>query len=152
MKRSIIETILGAVVLTVAGVFFFFAYTSTDIRVTRGYTLTANFNAIDGLTVGSDVRLGGVKIGAVSDLSIDQSVYQAVVTMTMQQRIKLPEDTQVLISSDGLLGGKYVRLEPGSAKTTLAAGGKLTNTKDVVGLEELLGKVIFLVTDGDAGS
>ena len=48
MKRSIIETILGAVVLTVAGVFFFFAYTSTDIRVTRGYTLTANFNAIDG--------------------------------------------------------------------------------------------------------
>ena len=152
MKRSIIETILGAVVLTVAGVFFFFAYTSTDIRVTRGYTLTANFNAIDGLTVGSDVRLGGVKIGAVSDLSIDQSVYQAVVTMTMQQRIKLPEDTQVLISSDGLLGGKYVRLEPGSAKNTLAAGGKLTNTKDVVGLEELLGKVIFLVTDGDAGS
>ena len=152
MKRSIIETILGAVVLTVAGVFFFFAYTSTDIRVTRGYTLTANFNAIDGLTVGSDVRLGGVKIGAVSDLSIDQSVYQAVVTMTMQQRIKLPEDTQVLISSDGLLGCKYVRLEPGSAKTTLAAGGKLTNTKDVVGLEELLGKVIFPVTDGDAGS
>ncbi len=152
MKRSIIETILGAVVLTVAGVFFFFAYTSTDIRVTRGYTLTANYNAIDGLTVGSDVRLGGVKIGAVSDLSIDQSVYQAVVTMTIQQRIKLSEDTQVLISSDGLLGGKYVRLEPGSAKTTLAAGGKLTNTKDVVGLEELLGKVIFLVTDGDAGS
>jgi phospholipid/cholesterol/gamma-HCH transport system substrate-binding protein len=106
MKRSIIEAILGAVVLTVAGVFFFFAYTSTDIRVTRGYTLTANFNAIDGLTV----------------------------------------------RSDGLLGGKYVRLEPGSAKNTLAAGGKLTNTKDVVGLEEFLGKVIFLVTDGDAGS
>jgi phospholipid/cholesterol/gamma-HCH transport system substrate-binding protein len=152
MKRSILETILGAVVLIVAGVFFFFAYTSTDIRVTRGYALTANFKAIDGLTVGSDVRLGGVKIGAVSDLSIDQSVYQAVVTMTIQPRIKLPEDTQVLISSDGLLGGKYVRLEPGSAKTMLAAGGKLTNTKDVVGLEELLGKVIFLVTDGDTGS
>ena len=151
MKRSIIETILGAVVLIVAGVFFFFAYTSTDIRPTRGYTLTANFNAIDGLTIGSDVRLGGVKIGAVADLSIDQTVYQAVVTMTIQQRIKLPADTLVLISSDGLLGGKYVRLEPGSAKTTLAAGGKLTNTKDVVGLEELLGKVIFLVTDGDTG-
>jgi phospholipid/cholesterol/gamma-HCH transport system substrate-binding protein len=152
MKRSIIETILGAVVLIVAGVFLFFAYTSTDIRVTRGYALTANFNAIDGLTVGSDVRLGGVKIGSVSDLSIDQSVYQAVVTMMIQQRIKLPEDTLVLISSDGLLGGKYIRLEPGSAKTTLAAGGKLANTKDVVGLEELLGKVIFLVTDGDTGS
>jgi len=152
MKRSIIETILGAVVLIVAGVFFFTAYTSADIRPTRGYTLTANFNAIDGLTVGSDVRLGGVKIGTVDNLSIDQAVYQAVVTMTIQQRIKLPADTQVLISSDGLLGGKYVRLEPGSSKTTMAAGGKLANTKDVVGLEELLGKVIFLVTDGDTGS
>lgn len=152
MKRSIIETILGAVVLIVAGVFLFFAYTSADIRPTRGYEITANFNAIDGLTVGSDVRLGGVKIGAVSELSIDQSVYQAVVTMMIQPRIKLPADTQVLISSDGLLGGKYVRLEPGASKTTLAAGGKLVNTKDVVGLEELLGKVIFLVTDGDSGS
>ena len=98
------------------------------------------------------MRLGGVKIGAVSELSIDQSVYQAVVTMMIQPRIKLPADTQVLISSDGLLGGKYVRLEPGASKTTLAAGGKLVNTKDVVGLEELLGKVIFLVTDGDSGS
>ena len=131
MKRSIIETILGAVVLIVAGVFLFFAYTSTDIRVTRGYALTANFNAIDGLTVGSDVRLGGVKIGAVSELSIDQSVYQAVVTMMIQQRIKLPADTQVLISSDGLLGGKYVRLEPGPRTTTLAAGGPLRQASTI---------------------
>ena len=152
MKRSIIETILGALVLVVAGVFSFLAYTSTDIRPTIGYTLTANFNAVDGLTIGSDVRLGGVKVGSVSDMSIDQSVYEAVVTLTIQQRIKLPVDTEVLISSDGLLGGKYVRLEPGSSKTTLTDGGKLTNTKDVVGLEELLGKVIFLVADGDGGS
>ena len=151
MKRSIIETILGAVVLLVAGIFFAFAYTSSDIRPTEGYTVTARFNAIDGLTVGSDARIGGVKVGAVVDMTVDQSDYQAVVSMTIQSRIKLPEDTMVIISSDGLLGGKYVRLEPGKSDRILAAGGQLTRTKDVVALEELLGKVIFLVADGDKG-
>ncbi len=148
MKRSIIETILGAVVLLVAGVFFAFAYSSADIRPNLGYTVKAHFNAIDGLTVGSDVRVGGVKVGAVTNMAVDQSIYRAVVSMNIEDRIKLPDDTLVTISSDGLLGGKYVRLEPGKSKTMVAANGQLARTKDVVGLEELLGKVIFLVTDG----
>ncbi|MEX2618162.1 MAG: outer membrane lipid asymmetry maintenance protein MlaD [Alphaproteobacteria bacterium] len=148
MKRSIIETVLGAVVLLVAGVFFAFAYSSADIRPNLGYTVRANFNAIDGLTVGSDVRVGGVKVGAVTAMTVDQSIYRAVVSMNIEDRIKLPDDTLVTISSDGLLGGKYVRLEPGKSTTMVAAGGDLSRTKDVVGLEELLGKVIFLVTDG----
>ncbi|NKB60086.1 MAG: outer membrane lipid asymmetry maintenance protein MlaD [Alphaproteobacteria bacterium] len=151
MKRSVIETVLGAVVLLIAGIFFFFAYASSDIRPTQGYEIKARFNAIDGLTVGSDARVGGVKIGTVTDLSIDQNTYQAVTTMTIESRIKLPDDTEAVISSDGLLGGKYVRLEPGKSKKTMAEGSELTNTKDVVSLEELLGKVIFLVTDSDGG-
>ena len=151
MKRSIIETVLGAVVLLVAGVFFAFAYNTADIRPNLGYTVTAHFNAIDGLTVGSDVRVGGVKIGSVTGMRVDQDVYRAIVTMNIEDRIRLPDDTAVFISSDGLLGGKYVRLEPGRSQTKVASNGELTNTKDVVGLEELLGKVIFLVTDSDAG-
>lgn len=149
MKRSVIETVLGAVVLLVAGVFFFFAYASSDIRPTQGYEIQARFNAIDGLTVGSDARVGGVKIGTVTDMRIDQNTYQAVTTLNIESRIKLPDDTQAIISSEGLLGGKYVRLEPGRSEKMFAEGGELTNTKDVVSLEELLGKVIFLVTDSD---
>lgn len=147
MKRSVIETVLGAVVLLVAAVFFYSAYSSSDIRPTVGYKIQAKFNAIDGLTVGSDARVGGVKVGTVTDLSIDQSTYQAVTTLMIESRIKLPDDTQAVISSDGLLGGKYVRLEPGKSEKRIPDGGELTNTKDVVSLEELLGKVIFLVTD-----
>jgi phospholipid/cholesterol/gamma-HCH transport system substrate-binding protein len=84
MKRSVIETVLGAVVLLVAGIFFFFAYTSSDIRPTEGYEIQARFNAIDGLTVGSDARVGGVKIGTVTDMQIDQSTYQAVTTLNIE--------------------------------------------------------------------
>ncbi len=152
MKRSVIETVLGAVVLLVAGVFFAFAYSSADIRPNLGYTVKANFNAIDGLTIGSDVRVGGVKVGAVTGMAVDQDLYEAVVSMNIEDRIKLPSDTVVFISSDGLLGGKYVRLQPGRSETMVAANGVLANTKDVVGLEELLGKVIFLVTDSNAAN
>jgi phospholipid/cholesterol/gamma-HCH transport system substrate-binding protein len=147
MKRSVIETVLGAVVLLVAGIFFFFAYASSDIRPTVGYEIQARFYAIDGLTVGSDARVGGVKVGAVTDMRIDQNTYQAVTTLMIESRITLPDDTQAVISSDGLLGGKYVRLEPGKSEKKIADGGELTNTKDVISLEELLGKIIFLVTD-----
>jgi phospholipid/cholesterol/gamma-HCH transport system substrate-binding protein len=147
MKRSVIETILGGVVLLVAVVFFVFAYTSSDIQPVHGYTVTARFNAVDGLISGSDVRIGGVRVGSVTHMEIDQEAYQAVVKMVIQSNIQLPEDTMAVISSDGLLGGKYVRLEPGSSPIKLGDGGVVQKTKDVVSLEEMLGKVIFLVAD-----
>lgn len=147
MKRNVIETVLGAVVLIVAGFFLVFAYDSANLRPVAGYTLTARFNAVDGLTEGSDVRVGGIKVGSVVSESIDQTEYRAVITMTIKPDIRLPDDTVAAVTSEGLLGGKYIRLEPGASKIKLADGGEITRTKDIVSLEEMLGKVIFLVTD-----
>lgn len=147
MKRNVIETVLGAVVLLVAGVFLAFAYGSADLRPVAGYKIVAHFNAVDGLTVGSDVRVGGVKIGSVVGQRIDLKSYQAVVTMTIRPDIGLPEDSVASVSSEGLLGGKYIRIDPGANEKHLADGTELANTRDIVSLEEMLGKVIFLVTD-----
>jgi len=147
MRRSVIETVLGAMVLLVAAVFLIFAYTSSDLKPVLGYQVTARFNSIDGLTVGSDVRIGGVKVGSVVAQEIDQEAYQAVVDFTVLPEIRLPEDTQVSVTSSGLLGGKYLKLDPGNADDMVSNGGELRNTKDVISLEELLGKVIFVVTD-----
>jgi phospholipid/cholesterol/gamma-HCH transport system substrate-binding protein len=147
MKRNVIETVLGAVVLLVAGVFLAFAYNSSDLRPVAGYKLTARFNAVDGLTVGSDVRVGGVKIGSVVEQRIDLQNYQAVVVMSIRPDIKLPADSVASVSSEGLLGGKYIRIEPGASEKRLTDGSQFAETKDIVSLEELLGKVIFLVTD-----
>jgi phospholipid/cholesterol/gamma-HCH transport system substrate-binding protein len=150
MSRNIIETGMGAVVILVAVVFLVFSYNISDLRPAQGYDVIAKFNAVDGLAVGSDVRIAGVKVGTVVDQRIDQNEYRAVVTMKINPNIELAEDTGVRISSAGILGGKYVKLEPGSSKQMVKEGGELTNTKDVISLEELLGKVIFLVT-GDEG-
>jgi phospholipid/cholesterol/gamma-HCH transport system substrate-binding protein len=151
MRRNIIETAMGAIVILVAVVFLVFSYNVSDLRPAEGYDVIAKFNAVDGLAVGSDVRVAGVKIGTVVGQSIDQEEYRAIVRMKINPEIKLTKDTVVRISSAGLRSGKYVKLEPGGAKETLAAGGELTNTKDVISLEELLGKVIFLVTGEDSG-
>lgn len=147
MKRNMIETVLGAVVLMVAGLFLVFAYNSADLQAVSGYTITARFNAVDGLAEGNDVRVGGVKIGSVIDQRIDTEDYRAVVRMSIRPDILLPVDTAAVVSSDGLLGGKYIRLDPGSADSMLEDGTELENTQDIVSLEEMLGKVIFLVTD-----
>lgn len=147
MKRNVIETILGAVVLIVAAVFLSFAWSSANLRPVAGYHLTARFNAVDGLTVGSDVRVGGVKIGSVVGQSIDMEEFRAVITMTIKPEIKLPEDSIANVSSEGLLGGKYIRIDPGASGNRLSDGDELTETRDIVSLEEMLGKVIFLVTD-----
>lgn len=151
MRRNIIETAMGGIVILVAVVFLIFSYNVSDLRPAEGYDVIAKFNAVDGLAVGSDVRVAGVKIGTVVDQTIDQEEYRAIVRMKINPEIKLTTDTVVRISSAGLLSGKYVKLEPGGAKEELAAGGELTNTKDVISLEELLGKVIFLVTGEDSG-
>ena len=147
MKRNVIETVLGAVVLLVAGVFLAFAYSSADLRPVAGYKITARVNAVDGLTVGSDVRVGGVKIGSVVGQSIDLESYQAVVVMSLRPDISLPDDSVASVTSEGMLGGKYIRLDPGGSEKHLVDGGELAETKDIVSLEEMLGKVIFLVTD-----
>lgn len=152
MTRNIIETATGAIVILVAVVFLVFSYNVSDLRPAEGYDVIAKFNAVDGLAVGSDVRVAGVKIGTVVDQTIDQEEYRAIVRMKINPEIELTKDTVVRISSAGLLSGKYVKLEPGGATEKLAAGGELTNTKDVISLEELLGKVIFLVTGEDGAN
>jgi len=150
MQRSAIETVLGGLVLAGAGLFLVFAWSTAQISPVRGYGLEARFNAIDGLTMGSDVRIGGVKIGSVTGQSIDPKTYQAVVHLSVQQDVHLPEDSRAVVASAGLLGGRYIRIEPGRAANMLGDGGHIRETKDALSLEDLLGRVIFLVTDQDS--
>lgn len=147
MRRSVFETVLGGVVLLVAAFFLVLAYNTTDLRPVSGYEVSARFNAIDGLAVGADVRIGGVKVGSVIDQYIDPELYQAVVRMSLRTDVRLPADSLATVSSTGILGSKYVKLEPGRSQTHLADGDRIEHTKDVISLEELIGRVIFLVTD-----
>ncbi len=146
MGRNLIETVMGAVVLIVAGVFISFAWRTAEIRAENGYPLTARFAQVGGLERGADVRVNGIKVGTVSDVRLDPDSLDAVVSLTIRDPVALPTDTAVMIESDGLLGGKYVRLKPGQSSTTAAPGGELTATRDFRSLEDQIGEVIYLAT------
>ncbi len=148
MGKNLVETLMGAVVLVVAGMFLMFAYSTADIRPVRGYALTAKFERIDGVRLGTDVKLSGIKIGTVSGQALDPESYQAVLTMTIDSAIKLPTDTVAQISSEGLLGGNFVQLVPGAEDKMLAPGGHIKFTQPPVNLTQLLGKFMFNSAEG----
>jgi len=151
MKRSVIETILGAVVLVVAGFFLVFSYNTANIKAVRGYEVVADFSGTGGLAVGDDVQISGVKVGTVTDVSLNPDTYLARVRMSVANGIQLPTDTAALISSEGLLGGKYLLLEPGADDEMIPPGGRVIYTQAPQNLEQLLGQFIFSMQDsGDS--
>jgi phospholipid/cholesterol/gamma-HCH transport system substrate-binding protein len=146
MKRNPLETVLGAVVLVIAGMFLVFAYTTADIRAVTGYTLAAKFLKVGGLETGSDVRISGIRVGTVTAQKLDPQTFQATVVMSIAGDLRLPQDTEAAIVSDGLLGDKYVNLIPGKAAEVLADGATIAKTRDFQALEDLVGEIIFLAT------
>jgi phospholipid/cholesterol/gamma-HCH transport system substrate-binding protein len=143
MHKNILETLMGAVVLIVAGAFLVFAYQGTQVSVEDGYTVSGHFNNASGISLGSDVRIGGIKIGVISDLALDPQTYDAVVTMRIRKDTKVPEDSSASIVSSGLLGDKYIQITPGGDDKMLADGGKLQFTQSSISLEEMIGKFMF---------
>ncbi|MEQ8228660.1 MAG: outer membrane lipid asymmetry maintenance protein MlaD [Rhodospirillales bacterium] len=148
MGRNAIETILGAVVLLVAGVFMFFAFNVAQVKAVSGYEIKAHFLKIGGLSKGSDVRINGIKVGTVTERLLDPTTFEAVVVMSIEPDVKLPKDTVATIGSEGILGGKYVRLKPGTEKEPLPAGARIARTQDFKSLEDQVGEIIFLATGG----
>jgi phospholipid/cholesterol/gamma-HCH transport system substrate-binding protein len=147
MKRNIIETVIGAVVLFVAGFFLVFSYKTANVGTVSGYMISANFTGIGGLKVGDDVQISGVKIGSVADVELNSETYLAKVTMSIDPSVKLPTDTAALISSESLLGGRYLALEPGAEEDVIENGGRIQYTQAPQNLEQLLGQFIFSVSN-----
>ncbi len=149
MRKPVIESIMGAVVLLVAAYFLVFAYTSAHQRQVDGYHLKANFLKVGGLRVGSDVRISGIKVGSVIDQRLDQQTYEAALTLSIRPDIRLPVDTVASIATQGLMGDKYIRLEPGTMSERLEDGGEISNTRDFKSLEDTVGEFIFLATGSE---
>lgn len=147
MQRNFAETVLGAAVLLVAAGFLFFFSRHIDAANIDGYNVTAAFTHVDGLEIGTPVRIGGIVVGKVTKLALDPDTYRAVATLTINRDIKLPTDTSAVIASAGLLDGKYLTLQPGGNEEMLADGGRIDYTQSPPGLEQLLGQVVFSLTN-----
>jgi phospholipid/cholesterol/gamma-HCH transport system substrate-binding protein len=147
MQNSIVETLIGAAVIAVAAFFLTFAYSSTGSAPVSGYDVIAKFNRADGVNIGTDVRLSGIKVGTVEKMALDPKTYSAVVTIALENSVKLPQDSSVRITSEGLLGNQYLSIEPGSEPQTIKPGGEIENTQGSIDLIGLLGKAVFSAGD-----
>lgn len=149
MKQNIIETILGAVVIVVAGVFLYFAYNTANLQKVDGYIVEAEFSTIEGLKVGGDIRISGVKIGSIVGLDLNPDNFLARASLSIDPSIKLPLDTVAIVTSEGLLGGKYLELQPGGDEELLENGDMIEYTQASPSLEKLIGQVLFSMDGQD---
>ena len=143
MSRNTIETVMGAVVLFVAGVFLWMAYAVTNIQSSNGTMISAEFGSLGGLNVGDDVRISGIKVGKVTDTTLNAKTFGATVVLSIDPSISLPADSAARIAASSLLGGNHVEILPGFEDEMLDIGGMIYDTRDPVNLTDLLGKAVF---------
>lgn len=143
MKVNFVELIVGAIVLIVAGMFFSYAYQANRPSQGFPYTIIAKFDRVDGILVGSDIKLRGIKVGEVTSLDLKGEKMEAVVTFGFSKDLQLPTDSSAEIASESLLGGKYVAIVPGVNEAKLVSGGEIMYTQSAVSLETLISKYIF---------
>ena len=149
MGRNFAETVMGGMVLAVAMVFLYFFVNTAQISAVEGYSVSTAFAKIGGLQKGSDVRISGINVGTVISSGLDSETYDAVIKLSIEPSVKLPKDAVAMIASEGMIGGKYVRLRPGSSKSYIQPGGSINKTEDFKSLEDQVGEIIFLATSGD---
>ena len=144
MSENTTEVIVGGLVLAVAGFFLFFAGQTTGYGAgsSDNYELTASFRSAEGVSLGTDVRLAGVKIGTVTGMDLNPDTFRADVRFSVDQKIQVPDDSAVAVASEGLLGGTYVEIVPGGSPFNLDPGGEIEDTQGAVSLISLLLKFV----------
>lgn len=143
MGENTTEVLVGGAVLAAALGFVIYAGQATGFGATSGgYPLTASFRSIEGVTVGTDVRLAGVKIGTVTELALNAQTYRADTKFTVRQGVEIPDDSSVVVSSEGLLGGNFVEIFPGGSPFYFGPGDEIIDTQGSVSLINLLLKYV----------
>jgi len=143
MKKNLVETVLGAMVVIAALGFLIFAYSKAGLTTFEGYEIFGKFDRIDGINEGSDVRMSGIKIGTVTHQELDPISYVAILTIRVKENVKLPLDSSIKIVTDGLLGDKYVSITPGADEIMLKPGEEIEHTQGSIDLISLFGRMMF---------
>ena len=114
------------------------------------YPLQARFASVSGLRVGNPVEMGGIEVGRVEHMSIDQDKQMAVVELKIIKDIKIFDDASASIKTAGLIGDKYVKIDPGGSGNLLKPGGAITETNSPIDVEDLISKYAFGEVKKDA--
>lgn len=142
MASTTAEAVIGAVVIAVAGGFFVYAAQTANVSLGGTYPLIAEFRRADGLTIGGDVRISGVKVGTVREMGLNPETFEARVRMAIREGVRIPDDSAATIGTDGLLGGAHVAIQPGGSDLMLEPGETFLFTQGAVNIMDLVNRAI----------
>ncbi len=148
MSTNAVETLVGTLVIAVAAAFLYYAYAIAGVSRAEGYRVHANFDRIDGVSVGTDVRISGIKVGSVVEQGLDPKTFLAHVVLAIKPDVAIPDDSSVKVALDGLLGGAYLAVVPGGSPTVIQNNGEIVNTQPSIDVVGLLGQAIFSPSAG----
>ena len=147
MKQGTFETLIGFLVIFIASAFFIFAYTTSGYSThVNGYNLSADFQNIEGISKGADVKMAGIKIGVVEDIALEEESYYAILKLKISNDIAIPNDSNAIISTSGLIGNKFIKINPGSSDDNFKNGGKIRYTQSTINIEDLVSKLVYSMT------
>lgn len=140
LKTKFLEPLVGFLVLTIAVVFFMYVTQSTNSIISNKdiYRLSADFRSAEGVKIGSDVRLAGVKIGTVHNIALDKQTYRAVTDFSVDNNVQIPDDSSANIASEGLLGGYFIDIVPGGSEFNFQPNDIIVDTQSAVSFTSLL--------------
>ena len=142
-SHNYFDFLIGTIVLLFAIGFFSYSFKSSKISTGSGYNIIAKFENADGITIGSDIKIAGIKVGTIIEQNLDEKTSKANLKMNIASNIKIPADSSAKIASEGLLGAKYISISIGGDEEILKNDQEIYFTQSSVNFEELLGKFIF---------
>ena len=139
MNENKSEVFVGGLVVATALAFGVYVLQATGISTANSaYEIQASFRSAEGLKVGTDVRLAGVKIGTVAKLSLDNETFKAQSTIAIDKDVLIPDDSSLTVASEGFFGGSFVEVLPGASFDYLAAGDEIVDTQGSISLIQLM--------------
>jgi phospholipid/cholesterol/gamma-HCH transport system substrate-binding protein len=150
MRNETVETLIGAIVVAIAVIFVVYTYRTTGTANVGGYELVTKMDRVDGIAVGTDVKLAGVKVGTVSALTLDYKDYRVTVHMAVQSDVKVPDDSSVIVTSAGLLGSSYISIQPGGSDKVLPPGGLIKNSQGALDMMGLINRFVGSNNNGNS--
>ncbi len=143
MRYSLIEILMGAIVLTTAVSFLILGMKSINNNQENGYKISLIFGTSAGLKNGDNVKISGINVGKIISLKLDQEDYNAMVNIKLNENIKIPSDSSARITSSTLLGRNFVDIIPGSSEAYMKPNEIIYDTSDSVSFTDMLGKMIY---------
>ena len=143
-KKINLEYVLGLLILIISIISIFYYSSKLNLfKKIDTLQINSSFFDIGNINIGNDVKINGVKVGEITAISLDQESYMAIITSTVDQSIKIPNDSKFKISNNGFIGSPYIEIELGNSKISFNNNDYTINNVDAVSLEEIINNFIF---------